>query len=260
MAENGLQGLSGNMSGELHIGAQGPAGPKGDTPVKGVDYYTPAEKQELIDEIMDATDPRFKTIESQIADLQYEPITVQFFTHNLGTREKGEYVNGYRLDWMLSKKPATLTVDGKERTPVKGGSANVSNVVLAYDHTFELVATDERGEEARATTKVSFLNGVYYGAAAAPEAIDSAFILGLATKTLTGTRKRTVTVDAADGKYIWYALPSRLGQCSFKVGGFEGGFDLVSTMEFTNSKGYAEEYYVYRSANAGLGSTTVEVS
>ena len=243
-------------------------------PVKGVDYHTEEEKEEWIAEILSCTDERFEaveaglqegserlgTVESQIADLMYEPITVQFFTHNLGTREKGEYVNGYRLDWMLSKKPATLTVDGKERTPVKGGSANVSNVVLAYDHTFELVATDERGAEAKATTKVSFLNGVYYGAAEAPETADSAFILGLANKVLSGSRKRTVTVEAGEGQYIWYCLPSRLGQCTFKVGGFEGGFDLVSTMQFTNSFGYEEEYYIYRSANAGLGSTTVEVS
>lgn len=109
------------------------------------------------------------------------------------------------------------------------------------------------------TASLVFLNGVYYGTAAAPETIDSAFALGL-TKILTDTRKRTVTVSAAPGEYIWYCFPESMQPATFKVGGFEGGFDLVATIEFTNACEHTEPYYIYRSANAGLGDTTVEVT
>jgi hypothetical protein len=50
-----------------------------------------------------------------------------------------------------------------------------------------------------------------------------------------------------------------MGACSFKVGGFDGGFDLVATLAYTNEYGHIEQYYIYRSANAGLGETSVEV-
>ena len=50
-----------------------------------------------------------------------------------------------------------------------------------------------------------------------------------------------------------------MGKPTFYVGGFEGGFDLLHTFLYTNSKGYSENYYVYKSINSSLGSTSVEV-
>lgn len=99
---------------------------------------------------------------------------------------------------------------------------------------------------------------MYYGAAAAPSAIDSGFIRGLA-KTLRSSKLSSFTVTAGAGQYIYYCVPKRFGTCSFTVGGFDGGFDLAATVSFTNGSGYTEDYYVYRSTNAGLGNTTVGV-
>ena len=45
----------------------------------------------------------------------------------------------------------------------------------------------------------------------------------------------------------------------FFVGGFEGGFALEKTFDYTNPSGYTEAYDVYKSTNAGLGSTKVDV-
>ena len=70
---------------------------------------------------------------------------------------------------------------------------------------------------------------------------------------------RNAGFDAARGEYIWYFVPVRLGACTFTVGGFDGGFDVVATQDVTNSSGYTESFRIYRSANTGLGSTTVEV-
>ena len=56
------------------------------------------------------------------------------------------------------------------------------------------------------------------------------------------------------------AFPTRLGTPVFKVGGVEGGFNKVSTIYFTNSYNYVEKYDIYKSTNAGLGNTTVDIS
>ena len=108
---------------------------------------------------------------------------------------------------------------------------------------------------------------MYIGVAAFPSEINSAFLLDTDkfTKTLTGSRVTSFTKNAGSGQYIWYALPKSIGKCSFKVGGFEGGFSLVTFnsndyFSFTNASGYSEDYYVYRSDNAALGNTSVTVA
>lgn len=50
--ETGARNLSGDLPGELVLGVQGPQGVPGKTPKKGVDYWTPAEKQEIIEEVL----------------------------------------------------------------------------------------------------------------------------------------------------------------------------------------------------------------
>lgn len=45
------------------------------------------------------------------------------------------------------------------------------------------------------------------------------------------------------------------------MGGFEGGFDLItSTLSITNAYGVTQNYRLYRSTNPSLGATTVTVS
>lgn len=206
----------------------------------------------------EGTEERLDTLEAQMAELLYTPISITSFSHNAGTKEMGSTVTSVTLSWATNKKPTSLTLDGSA-IDVSLKSTTLTGLSITSGKTWSLKATDERGAEASKATSVSFLNGVYYGAGVAPADISSAFILGLA-KTLTSTRVRSITVNATDGQYVWYCLPIRLGSCKFTVGGFEGGFDLVATTDFTNASGYTESYYVYRSTNAGLGNTTVGVS
>lgn len=126
------------------------------------------------------------------------------------------------------------------------------------DTQFTLTATDEKGTITTSEKWLYFYNGIYYGAAAQPTSIDSAFVLSL-SKELRSDKKPNFAVDAEENQYIWYCLPQRLGTCIFNVCGLDGGFDLVDTISFTNASGYTEDYYIYRSDNASLGSTTVRV-
>lgn len=103
------------------------------------------------------------------------------------------------------------------------------------------------------------LNNVFYGSAPAPGTIDGAFLRSLTT-ALSWSRKRTITVDAGKDSFVWYAVPVRLGMCTFLVGGFEGGFVLADTIDVINESGRPEPYFVYRSKNTALGLTKVIIT
>lgn len=60
--EQGIQGIQGEQGLQ---GEQGPAGTDGTTPVRGTDYWTAADKQEIIDEVL-ATFPSSEGVEYQL--------------------------------------------------------------------------------------------------------------------------------------------------------------------------------------------------
>lgn len=202
---------------------------------------------------------RFAKIEGELADLLYKAISVTSFTTSTASAEIGSTVNNITLAWKLNKKPVSLTIDGTAQNAVAEGSVSMTGLGLTATKKWTLKATDERGAVATKENSLSFYNGVYYGVGAAQSTYTSEFIRGL-TKTLRPNKLPSFTANAGAGQYIYYCLPTRMGTCTFKVGGFEGGFGLVSTLTFENAYGYKESYYIYRSANAGLGNTTVEVN
>ena len=153
----------------------------------------------------------------------------------------------------MNRLGAVLTLDGQT---VSGNSTTRADVLTA-DKTYALKAV-LNGVTKTETSTIKFVSPVYYGASAS-YTLDNATVLAL-TRVLTTSRSRTFTVNAASGQYILYALPASLGTPTFKVGGFEGGFTLVGTFDFTNSSGHTESYNLYRTVNAGLGSTSVAVS
>lgn len=123
--------------------------------------------------------------------------------------------------------------------------------------TYTLSAVSNNGSKKTKSATITFANAIYYGKSNR-STYDSTLINSL-TKQISNSKNRTITVTAGDGEYIYYCLPTRLGSCTFNVGGFEGGFDKVATIDHTNSDGYSESYDIYKSTNSNLGSTTVTV-
>lgn len=123
--------------------------------------------------------------------------------------------------------------------------------------TYTLAVTSNSDVKKSKSTTITFANGVYYGKSTT-STYNSALINSL-TKQLSNSKNRTITVNAGAGEYIFYCIPSRLGTCSFNVGGFDGGFSKVATVNFTNSDNYAENYDIYKSDNANLGNTNVTI-
>ena len=214
------------------------------------------------------------------AAIAYTPIKINDFalTQINGSNvsvpqvEIGTTVTAATISYTLNKAPDTLTLKVGSAaassilpTPaVESSSYQKTGLSLTGNTALKLTAGDS-GSDAQAaasdekTVTLQFLPKVYWGAAAAPEAVNSAFILGLSGNALATGKAREFTVNAGSGKYIWYASPVSYGACEFYVGGFLGGFGAAQTISLTNASGYTQNYYVYRSTNANLGSTTVVV-
>jgi len=200
-------------------------------------------------------DARFaiKQTESEIVDikerldaLEYVDIKINSFTASPSVCEMGssQTVN---LAWTLNKTATTQTING---TAVTGNSKQYTGVTANTTYT---LAVGDGQTTASKSASVSFANQIYYGVATNLDNVTSL------TKVLSNTKGRTITVNAGTGEYIVYAIPARLGNATFYVGGFEGGFESPIEQTLTNASGYSETYKVYRSTNASLGSTTVEI-
>ena len=193
-----------------------------------------------------------------IEDINYVEIAIESFTNSVGSVvEIGSSLSNIALAWSLNKAATALTLDGNVISASEDGTTIAGPVTSTK--TWTLVATDDRGATASATTRINFYNGVYYGVGVASDVYDSDFILAF-TRVLRGSKLPQFEVNAGADEYIYYCLPVSYGNCTFTVGGFTGGFELVATIPFTNASGYEQSYNIYRSVNADLGDTVVNVS
>lgn len=190
-------------------------------------------------------------------------VAISSFSVTPSERELGETVNSVTLKWTTNMPVVAQTLTGETLTADERSKTITPETPYSSTKTWTLKVTDEQGEVSEPkTATLSFLNRVYYGAAAIPETLDGTFVLGLKDSELTSTKSRDITITADEGQYMWYVLPKQFGTCSFKVGGFEGGFTLVDdAFEFTNGKGYTNPngYRIYRSTNSIKGETPVVI-
>ena len=193
-----------------------------------------------------ASEAEAEEIRARLDALEYEDITITSFTASPTLCEMGSSQT-ISLAWSLSKAATSQSIDG---VSVSGNNKQIANVTSGK--TYTLSVSDGKSSSTKSTSVV-FANRVYFGAAT-----DLTTVTQL-NSALSSSAARTITVDAGTGKYVVYAIPSRLGNVSFFVSGFEGGFEAPVEQTITNASGYSETYKVYRSTNAGLGETTVEI-
>ena len=188
----------------------------------------------------------FESLSARLAALEYEDIAITSFTVSPSICELGSS-NTISLAWSLNKAATQQTING---TPVTGNSKAFTSVTT--NTTYQLDVADDQASATK-NVSVDFANQIYFGAAS-----DLTTVTQL-DKVLSNTKTRTITVDAGTSEYIVYAYPSRLGDVTFYVSGFEGGFESPIEQFLANASGYHESYKIYRSANSGLGLTTVEI-
>lgn len=196
-----------------------------------------------------------KLLAKRLADLEYKPISILSFNNNSCVVEMGNVIHEVKLTWNLNKQPILQTVN-KENVDIKLREFNLRKDI-DKDITISLEVKDDRGLIVNKTTSINFMNGVYYGVSNKDISISDD-ILTL-KKELSNSKIRNIDVNCGQDQYIYYCLPSRLGNCIFFVGGFEGGFTKIKTIQFKNSFGYMENYDIYKSTNKNLGNTTITI-
>ena len=188
----------------------------------------------------------------------YQPMAVNSLSVSPSQAERGSTVADVTLKWSLSKVPASLTLNGE---PL--GATDTQKVIeganLKTDTTYTVKAVDARDASAQRNATVYFRDKRHWftGTYDADALTDG--VLNAATGELATSRAKTFSVNAAEGQHIFYAFPHSWGTPAFFVGGFEGGFSLLKTFDHVNASGASVSYDVYKSTNAGLGQTTVEV-
>lgn len=206
-------------------------------------------------------------LREEMGGLSYVPIDIISFTTD-PYYEKGFVMKSQmQFNWELTKVPNTLAIEGLNAdantiTPSQSGQLMTSSYpAMSEDTTFTLVATDAKSED-RMDFTVKFVLPLYYGKLTldSTSTLDASILnKDILTKVLSETKEITFTVAPGVSEYIIFASPVDYGECSFKVGGFDGGFVKAATVSKTNDYNVSAEYYIYKSSNANLGTTTVQV-
>ena len=135
---------------------------------------------------------------------------------------------------------------------------NGSNFTENYD-VYRSTSTGLGNSTLITYTSDQTIDPLYRGLTIKADTFLEADIEGAGANSITTDNTQSwPAITAGAGSYLFFGFPTRLGSVAFWVGGFEGGFEAPEEVEVTNVNGYAENYFAWRSTNAGLGETTVE--
>lgn len=228
-------------------GQQGPPGPGTTLPLDSGDVVYAADG---------------RTVEEILEELLFVDLVINSFTTPQTVFENGQVITSLTFTWGLNKAITSQTITGTQVTPPTLLAADRSKTVnftsLSSNGTVTLTCNDGSGAPVvTSTINLTFLKGVYLGVAPIGT-IDSAFILNL-NKTLQSNYVRSANLNLGAGQYAWFAAPVAYGTPNFKINGFSGGFEPPSVVSFTNSFGATENYNVWRSTNANIGLSFIEI-
>lgn len=202
-----------------------------------------------------ANDNNIQNVKDALDKLLYFDLTINLSANKSTTIEKGTVLSDVIFSWSYNKSIKSQIFNGISL------DASIRNYTYAEPFStnkiFILKANDGKNDFSK-NIGFNFLNGRYWGVSNS-DIYDSDFVKSL-SKELASNKNKTFTVNCGEGQHIFYCVPTTFGNCNFKVGGFEGGFNKVDTIQFTNASGYTESYDIYKSTNSNLGNTTVVVS
>lgn len=193
------------------------------------------------------------------AEIEYVPIGIKSFSNNVGTVEVGQTITSVTLNWSLDGVPTEVNLNDEAQGLDVTGSKQLTGQSIKTNTTWTLTAKDRKNATATRTTGIYFKNKKYFGVSAIPENVDSAFILGLANKDFADSLVGKYSLTAGEGQYFYFAIPASWAKPAFWMGGFEGGINLIKTLDFTNASGAVVSYNVYQSTHPNLGTVAIEV-
>ena len=129
---------------------------------------------------------------------------------------------------------------------------------------FKLDMMDERSNTTTKSITISMQDRIYYGVLNGKIEATNILYNTLQYNELTNTKIRQIYLNSGEGQYFYYACPANLifKNPKFKVGGFEGGFDLITPVDginLANQYGVVLKYQIWRSTNPNLGGTIIDL-
>lgn len=130
---------------------------------------------------------------------------------------------------------------------------------ITANKTFTLTISDGKNSANKSIT-YTFQHKRYWGVSTLPGTYNSAFIKSLTSSEFSTTKaKSSFNVTTGTGQYIFYCFPATWGTPVFNVGGFKGGFEKISTIDFTNASGNVTSFDIWKSENSNLGTQSIIV-
>jgi len=154
---------------------------------------------------------------------------------------------------------ATLSVSsGSGFSPVTLSSPYTSysftSETLTYpasiNNTLKLkILAEKSGSTSERELTIGFRNNFYHGVTA-----DAGYTLiqNFASSLITTAIGKQFSYSGSGLKYGYWAYPKRLGETKYFFGGFPYCPVLVGEISFTNSAGFQEDYYVYRTSGQNV--------
>lgn len=190
-------------------------------------------------------------------NIDYEPVKILSFGMTPTKMLIGNTVSSIEFTWNIEGEPSSIKINGVGQTLAKNGSLILSNLNITSNVVYTIEVDDAKKAHDAKTLEIQFLNNVFSGISAVPQNIDSSFIENL-DSTYEDELDGDHIFNALADQYIWFCLPARLDK-TFKSSNMQGGFSLVDTITYTNENGYQEDYRIYRSDYANLGTTTITI-
>ena len=205
--------------------------------------------------------PDMANVKDALDELLYYKLEVKSFSASpaFGDYEIGSKVTNPKFTWSFNKDVVSQSVTD---CTVEGVVTRTAGYVgeISTQKSFTVSAKDSKGTSCSRSGAYNFKHKRYFGVASAPEAYDSAFILALTGKEFcSGRNKSAFSLTAGEGQYFYYAFPASYGTPTFNVGGFDGGFELAATIDFTNASGNTTSFVIWKSENANLGAQNIVV-
>lgn len=148
---------------------------------------------------------------------------------------KGDGPREVTISWTTNKTIISQAINGEELDP----EVRQYKTTVTDSKVFTLSYTTENGAET-ASCSIQYIYPTYYGTY--PDYSE-----------LSKTSGTTLNIDVRDGMYAYVFLPNK-PNAKFYIGGFEGGFELIDTLDI-----HGMTYYKFKSENPSLGSILIEI-
>ena len=206
-----------------------------------------------------AVGARIGDLESRVLILEKPKVEISGLTCTPSAFQLGNTVTTVVLSWnyVNGANVVSQSINGTS-IPLADRTYTFNNQVITSTTEFTLTCVDIEGNSISKSVYLIAQPTIQYGSAVIPQEYDSTFLNSLNSQLYNGT-DTSVTITAPADRYSFICYPLRYGTKHFLFNNLEGGFAYQDTISYTNSYGYTENYYIFRSDYPSLGTIKIHI-